>query len=127
MTNNSFIRVLSYHVLFLYGSIQNKTKGPSHIHYLELPGKKKDSTYLLPEGPNDRLLARFARLLSRSPVRTFAPPSLDPLVVPTPPLGCITSPNTAPETDEAAAIAQNKHLITLIFEPYLKLVDQKHY
>jgi len=62
------------------------------------------SKLLLPEGPNDRLLARLARLLSRSPVNTLAPSSLDPLVAPTPPLGCITSPNTAPDTDEAAEV-----------------------
>jgi len=49
---------------------------------------------LFPEGPNERLLARLAKLLSRSPVKTLAP-SLAPFVAPTPPLGCIMSPNKA--------------------------------
>ena len=65
---------------------------------------KKNSTYLFPDGPNVRLLARLAKLLSKSPVNTLAP-SLEPLVVPVPPLGCIISPKSAAEpVVEATAI-----------------------
>ena len=66
------------------------------IHVLSDP-------YLFTEGPKDKLLAKLARLLSRSPVKTFDPVSLAPLLLPLLPLGNMTSPKT-PVLEEAIKV-----------------------